>query len=1677
MKYVKKLLLTSVVASLTTNSMTPVFAYDYAKDTIDSEQTTTTVLDFFIRFDHDETLEEVQAQNITVSLTKKNTVTTITKHLFCAEGCADDGIFQDDGDIVSSWKTTFTTPLSDVEEENLYTLSISGAGYQTLYIPDIDLSRTAKSITVGTGDGTFAYGDLNGDNQLNEKDISILEEKILANDETIGLTDYTKLVSSVKQIEKLDAEALQSLVQSTYFLDLFDEVEIDENEIDATISSGELSDLFQTDNTTPVIFQPTEDAEEISIPIDIVDKDGLELSEIQIKTPSTQEALSGEVMIEYIDENGKEQTQYISFAEGTQIISASDEANIAEGISLMSVINEEAEANVVVISLGTRVAVKKITVTIELDEDSNPVAIQEVTFLQDIVPENPYSSDGLIENLSLSSGDKSISLKWDVAPNVGGYRVSYGESSGKYTNFESTTTNSITISVKENLVDYYFIVQSTYDDWTGVASSEIVGQAMPSSKPASPTSLSVTPKDQALVLSWTDALDAATHNVYYKHEDDTEYTQIATELTSPSYTIAGLTNDETYYIMVSGVNIHGEGPMSAVAEGIPEKINVDGPILPEHNRILNDNIISVTMRDSSNYDSSAYPNGFSTDFVWDEDYSTYWTYKNWFSTAIFDFTFDQPQTMDYVIWVPRVEDNSYAYTLAEYYIEVWCEGEAESEVLIYNTATTYNETVDVYTDENGIQYVVMPFEKRENIEKISVGTWIRDGGSKPATLSEIAFYEYDPIADDIADLFANTTYTELNSNIRLDDIEALEKRLEALADFVVRKSILESELALAKSLLLTPADSLVGYVKDDFISINTSSDSGSKLSSISPLGVVGLARYDILVYAELPEGETLSIYPSQFYNSAGAPYSTSEIVLKNGRNVVNIPDLTNISGLIEGGQLYYHYSGSNADDIKLHFYKDIGTFSGVDYVSECIATPTLEIYNYDLVADKAIVLEKITQYIEDLDVYMAKEPDANNPNKNLDISYNQSNNPINTTEISMRHTLLSLPASGVYDALGGTSSSTANKVTQLYNNALAWEEINYITLRAYGDETENYMSTRAGRQNIRTMRMSASAFMYAGGNHIGIQYGSTSIAVSGTPTSVTHSDYTIGDTTKGNSLFGWGIAHEIGHNLDRIGILEVTNNIYSMLVDTYDGIDGYGLSSAGGNRIPYSTVFSKVSSGATGSSADIFAQLGMYWQLHLAYANEDMLAYYADLFGAYNDKDSYAGSNRFEVLASQTARKDLTNFFTAWGVSLSDEAKTEMAKLPAEPRQIQYLSDESRELRLLYNETGLSAIDFTVEASVSETDEQTVILQATHSLNNTDSQLVQGYEVYRDGIKVGFTTTGTYYDYFGSMNNKSMEYDMVMVDKLGNICSDKIASNQVRIEYDNVIDQLEYTIEETEDGLKLIFNDPTSISGIRFAPTYPEDGSFTIEIGVPEYDEYGDMVEDGDLTTWTAKEADFSQNEVDYDEKFINYFLKVGAEADDTRIGTYDAKELTITSTDADTIADIQALKNSLDIISYVGDNISFSSYVMGRLQHDFMMGNDLIEAGTILVVGDYVGDPYFNEITIEGRYVTTDYDGTQDSYDLLVAGDTYMFATVPEDKVVSTISDGLFIFIPHVQEEEHTHTDTSTGTECDHDSSFPTYMRAVMTRNDSSGTARYTTITSWEFCPSFDTIPEIIIE
>ena len=823
--------------------------------------------------------------------------------------------------------------------------------------------------------------------------------------------------------------------------------------------------------------------------------------------------------------------------------------------------------------------------------------------------------------------------------------------------------------------------------------------------------------------------------------------------------------------------------------------------------------------------------------------------------------------------------------------------------------------------------------------------------------------------------------------------------------------------------------SALGLVKNDFQSRSGRADStyGQSASDLQPLGISAEAGATVAIYAQLPEGETVSIVPTQYYGESGIWRGTS-VQLRNGRNHIYIPKIGSLTDP-RGGPLYVTYSGANPEQIKLHVIPS----------NNAVEIPVLELSNwYGMDEDEQRAA--ISAYVTALEAHVAQN--GTNPALNV----------FNTTEISTPSVLLSLPANKILDGLG-----TDNKVETMYQNILAWEETLFVANKVQGiigsaDTLAGYRYPMQTRQNIRYMRMFAGAFMYAAGNHVGIGYGSASALAQGRPTS------------SGNPmLFGWGIAHEIGHNMDKLGKAEITNNIYALAIQAWDGGGMTKNTTRLTNSGIWQKVFDKVSVGRPGAAGNVFVQLGMYWQLHLAYDDKDNpLEFFNSFFKAWKDKtvcSNFSGDDRFAVIAAQTAGHNLNPFFERWGLTLSGEAKAEIQKLAEEPRAIWYLNDES----WISGGDGTGTTT-TVDAKVDDS-------KVTLTINNDASGTIQGYEVRRNGTPIGFTTTTTYVDDLGAANNRTYKYSVVPVDKLGNMGGVVPATpDEIRIAHDAEIDSSKYTVSAGEGDSILITTTagPLSVTGIKV----PEgvSGNVTVE------------VQAADDAPWvTAKNGALTGA--------VTYFNKPGADSNDTRLWTYDMKTMKITGLPANTV---------VTLLDYPGDRIDFyEGATAGVLANDYTYdsknGPEKIPAGTVVIIGTYRGDPVFNTVELQAHYDLSNEEVTSDVVNDLetkpaeleierpMNGYALLFAEIPNDGAVSDISDGFFIFVPNWEEENARNkkdgwqqgkfVDPETGELVDGDGTlYPMEIRAVLYRTDDPETAesrRTTSETLWISFPS----------
>jgi hypothetical protein len=952
------------------------------------------------------------------------------------------------------------------------------------------------------------------------------------------------------------------------------------------------------------------------------------------------------------------------------------------------------------------------------------------------------------------------------------------------------------------------------------------------------------------------------------------------------------------------------------------------------------------------------------------------------------------------------------------------------------------------------KFAVLPFKPTTDVVQVAIT--IEQVQYSAVSLSELMFMEYDPahsLPDNIAALFANELRTQLKAGMAQADIDVLKARLNSdEINYYLNPETLADELALAQELLDTKSSS--GVVVDGIQSRSSGADSakyGQGGSDLQPLGAAARADQEITVYVSgIPAGEKLTLWATQF-NAEASTWRTQVGELVNGRNILTVPTIGS-QATERGGSLYLTYSGSSPEAIQLH-------------VRRAVDIPVLELSDWYSLSETAR-RDRIGAYVDELTAYVSAQ--------NI-TSGSAQTKCLNVTELSTPTVLLSLPASAV---LGANSADRSGKAENLYQNVLAWEDIMHICKTTQGINSTYDKNDMTSRQNIRCMQMFAGAFMYAAGSHIGIGYGSCAGMVSGLPIAKLPAG------AAANSLFGWGIAHEIGHNMDKLGQAEITNNLYSLMVQTFDGKNNT-LPSRLENSGKYPAIFTKTAQSQPGASNNVFVQLGLYWQLHLAYDGKQGDAhgpmwFYNQFFQDWKKGTYTAGAQSYDDKVALTAagvvQKDLTEFFERWGMSLSAAAREKLKAYEKEDRALWYLSDQSRRERLAGTKPAAGALTAAAQLKGDNAIEITVTPAITGQ--------VQGCEIIRNGKSIAFVLPGAdgvvrYEDVIGSGNHRTYQYQVTAYDILGNQIGETAKAGEVRVAYDKLVDPSAYTLTRSGGTVTFQFKDPTSISGLKLTgASRPSDGDYEITISANFTGEDKKPVE----KTVTARKGSFNAGNQAVDDKnsYLTYFQKPGAGSDDTRIWTYDAKTLTVTGI-PESMAD-----GDIRLISYAGDDVAFwETGAVGRLSADYRYGdgaNDVIPKDTLVIVGTYRGDPKFSIVKVKGLFTKTTDAGEQTTDERYLNGYALMFAEIPPDSQVSDISDGLFIFVPDVQKEAE--LQKAEGEEavnrCDGVNLLPSQMKAVLSRTDlpnAPDSQRVTAETLWIPSPGGENLPVIVLE
>lgn len=1554
--------------------------------------------------------------------------------------------------------------------EGQYTLKVTAKGFAT-YTQTISVQNRAYAVNLMTGflggvnyaqgtmhPGVLLVGDVNGDGRLDAADRAALVDAIdrgagaaelvtdLNGDGVVDLVDLEYFAKGYN-----DARDTQAGVERFVPVDVIQPAQGANTKVE-----GDLQGLLENrgsvtltalkpDGSTAAISKDTP----VSLDFYFAEAGEANLADgIIIETGGDNPISNSVITIAYTDESGAEQIKEIPVDDGIHYLLV-DSAIRAE---------RDGQGNIR-LHLGSQVAVKKVTLTITGMRNNNNLAeISKVEFVNGMEERIPDPEMDRPENLRAEAGNKIIRLTWDRSVNITGYEVLIKQGESQET--VMVTGNALDITSfggreLANYLEYRIRVQSVNGTWRSGYGDEVTAVPLPSGKPDKPDNVSAKGQYQSVAVSWKNMKDTLTYNLYYKESAAGEYQKIE-GIKENSYTIRNLKDLTEYTVYVTGVNEFGESGPSLSAAATTTDANP--AVMPKYNLINVGNpgekgahIISATMGAAMENSPLDTEPGTAWGTV-DHDAASYYFANTW-DIGGFNpmgakhgliYEFDQAYKLDTLAFHDMTsQDTGYAYAKVRY----WDENGVQTDVA--------GISMQRKTDAGGRTYYVIKLPQAVNAKKIQFGI-ARATASGTISISEVYFYYYDTLMEDIMSLYQDDLHTVLRPEVTQADIDALRTRINTVdpvsGEYHPDRELLERELQTAEAILRDVKLNASVMVHSGITTKDVGRGFGG-LNAWQPLGVVAAAQEEIMVYVghsskKTGEAANLQLVSTQ-YHSEAAGVSTVVATLKVGPNKISVPKIGSTTGIESGGALYVQYTGDGRD----------GQYAV--RVSGGTQVPRLDLYQ---VTEESERLARAKAYVEELESFVGqmeathREVHENSQNSQVKYAYSETDCILGASDILLDTMMISLPAKQI---LGGTGSGTAEqKAQKILDSMQAMEDMMYLFYQHKGlnaSAPEALNQVPKGHLNIRYQRMFSGAFMYASGNHIGIEWGSAPGMVSAVPvTADSEGRYVSG------SYFGWGIAHEIGHciNQGTYAIAEITNNYFAVLAQARDN--------NGSVRFQYDNVYKKVTSGSKGMASNVFTQLGMYWQLHLAYDRGYNYRTYADyaqqldnLFFARVDTYArnaakapapgnialtLAGDRDQDLmrLACAAAEKNILEFFERWGMTPDQETRRYADQFPGETRAICYANDDARVYSLQGGTSSLNgtveAVGDTVTASVhAGRPNQVDFVLSSKGIPQAD---VLGYEIVRCMINggetvketVGFTTDSSFSDTV-PFNNRVVWYEVTVIDKYLNRSAAKTLE-PIKIGDDGSLDKEFWTVStqnltasgqtqgEGTDGSpcepeaenpadKMIDNDTATVYTatadgdaeivMEFNRTLTVTGlKYTAVSGIPGAAYEVQALCGGSWTQVAGGNLEASGTGTVY---FSN-----GAQE---YVSTYAATAVKLI---LKAVGGSQLSIGELDVLGATGDNVDFrrtdsGEVVIGRLASAYQYGDrdtDVIPEGSIVFSGSYKGNPAYNVLILydqDGNIV----GGTNAAGDL--QAQQILLAEVEEEGEIKNVWNGTWLY------------------------------------------------------------------
>ena len=950
-----------------------------------------------------------------------------------------------------------------------YQITLEGKNYQT-FTQNITLDNYSKRVTLTNEKGMFTIGDLNNDNIVDQKDEALLLQAIeeqnieydLNLDGILDIADLNYLTAVIKGLAKeAKIEDIDAIINSKNIkFELTDTILEENNNLSNLFTDEEVVSLKTKDDSTINKDNPLKLA---------IDLNNLKMSEIRLlggeDSPMTMEFIietaSGEVIRKSATNKSTQEVHYFT---------------------------DEAPAGTIVIDLGKEIAVKKVAIVITETKTNKLADIAKIEFLNNVkvetkMPDNFYTPK--ITNIDTSVSEQ-LTVSFANVPNITGYEVKVIGPKMENGVIFATTYNNFTIEDLKNYATYKIYVQAVNQEWRSGWSEPV--EASPEAKRIPPVvdMVSATANYSGIDFSWKAMDDTKTYNLYYREVGTEDWLSIK-EIKENKYSLKGLKAGVSYEAYLTGVNDLGEGNKSEIVRTKTKK--AEATITPKYKLINDYNEITKRTNHIKNviYSDGTMVNGDNYAMV-DDNYLSYWELNNWQASSHYYsignpiIILDDVYMMDeFVITVP--DSYPYIYKNGTYNQEA----DNKNDVLVHywngeekkneKNKNTVQGVLNTKKDENGRTYYVLKLDSPIMADSIQLGLTVVNNNNL-INIAEIKFYEYDSLVNDVAKLFVDDLRVELQSDVTKETIANLRKRADIKdnGEYNPYRDSIIKDLDYAEKILndedLDDVITLNPHISNYY---NNHLGFAMTISDYQPLGVVVRPKETLTVYVGSKGNVNAEIIYTQYHAEADNWNKVGSQKLVKGQNIINIDQIG--SGTSErGGSVYIRFTSMPDVNNPIKIRVSGGT-----------KIPVIDTTNLTNENSKK---EKIKNYIENLHEYNASlESLYAQDNKVFD----SKNSVLASTEIITRHGLFSVSSIAVDDALSTGTNGIDEEVNRLYESLEAFDEMMLLFYRQKGlkeNAIDNKDELPKARINIRYMRMFDGAFMYAGGYHIGIEYGS-----------------------------------------------------------------------------------------------------------------------------------------------------------------------------------------------------------------------------------------------------------------------------------------------------------------------------------------------------------------------------------------------------------------------------------------------------------------------------------------------------------------------------------------------------------------------------------------------------------